>query len=256
MIIVPDSSRARRAEAGERIIPARLNIVNKSGEEAFEISVRRELFADVDLSVLEVLPRDRHLVLLSKHIDADGAVLSKDHFLCGHDERHLFVASVDSVSTVAAAKASLKPAEIRDREFGLDTRKRNRRKTKLFVRQGEWFFVSADINPDPNLVLRYEPLIRNFRSKPHIAQFAYRFGGENVRVCTQYPEGLTMPEYETLIADNPRARHFNWRNMRRNPRVYVKGSIRHADHATVVLDTWHRVLLNAERLTEAVTFLD
>ena len=38
--------------------------------------------------------------------------------------------------------------------------------------------------------------------------------------------------------------------MRRNPRVYARGRIRHPDHATVTLDGWHEVFSNTEHLSE------
>jgi hypothetical protein len=47
--------------------------------------------------------------------------------------------------------------------------------------------------------------------------------------------------------------------MRRNPRVYVRGRVRHPDHKTVVLDGWHEVFSNTENLSDAmrdVVFLD
>jgi hypothetical protein len=46
---------------------------------------------------------------------------------------------------------------------------------------------------------------------------------------------------------------------RRNPGVYVKGRIRHADHATITLHGWHQVLMNTEGQSRAmrnVAFLD
>ncbi len=236
--------------------PARLNVITKKGKELFEIAIRKDVADRLDLSVLEVLPKDRHLVLLSKQLNDKGDVVTKNHFLCGHDERHLFVASVESVTTVAAAKTSLKPEEILHNETGLNARKRNRRKTKAFKRQGEWFFIPSDINPAPNRILREEPLIRDRLSKPHTAQFAYRIGGESVVVCSQYPDGLTQREYEELLARMPKVKQYGWRHMRRNPSVYVRGRIKHADHATIVLDSWHRVLINTERRSASVSFLD
>lgn len=247
--------RAFRNEANQSA-PVRLNIVTVDGEEAFEISVRSDLESSLDLNVLEVRAKDRHLVLLARQVDADGRALVKDHFLCGHDERHLFVAAVSPVSTVAAAKASLKPNAVRDQETGLNTKKRNRRRNKVFVRQGEWFFIPVEITPDVKFIRRSEPLVRGRGSKPHTAQYAYREGGQTVRVCREYPNGLTMDEYKSLIETSPRAQYFNWRDMQRDANVYVKGRISHADHATVVLDTWHRVLMNSERRTETVAFLD
>lgn len=254
--IVYVDSNLRVRDASTRIPSTRLNIINENQEEIFEIAIRKDLSGNIDLSVLEVKPLDRHLVLLSRQVDEKGAVISKNHFLCGHDERHLFVASVDSVSTVAMAKASLKPWEIIHQETGLKTGKRNRRKTKIFKRQGEWFFIPSDLIPDPNFVIRGEPLSRGRGSKPHIAEFAYRYGGEVVKVCDQYPNGLTIAQYNALVRRTPRALHFKWQDRRRNAAVFVKGRIKHADHATVVLDSWHRVLMNTERRSDTVAFLD
>ncbi|HNB24201.1 MAG TPA: hypothetical protein PKZ32_17410 [Candidatus Melainabacteria bacterium] len=240
--------------------PASLDVLNDSRGEYFQIRIREDISSQLDISVLEIQPKDKHLVLLAKQVDNQGNVITKDHFLCGKDERHLFVASVGKVSTVAAAKESLKPKEILARETGLTTEKRNRRKTRVFRRQGEWFFIPEEIVPDPSLIRKDEPLARNTSSKAHIAEYAYRVGGQPVKVCREYPSGLTHSEYMTLITDNPNAKFLNWRDMKRNASVYVKGKIRHADHATVTLETWHRVLMNTETFspTAAVTveFLD
>ena len=47
--------------------------------------------------------------------------------------------------------------------------------------------------------------------------------------------------------------------MRRNAGVHVKGRIRHADHKTITLHGWRRVLMNTEGQSKAmrnVAFLD
>jgi len=47
--------------------------------------------------------------------------------------------------------------------------------------------------------------------------------------------------------------------MQRNAGVYVRGRIRHPDHATIRLHGWHRVLMNTESQAKAmrsVAFLD
>ncbi|MCC7527773.1 MAG: hypothetical protein IT342_04585 [Candidatus Melainabacteria bacterium] len=79
-------------------------------------------------------------------------------------------------------------------------------------------------------------------------------------VCREYPNGLTQEEYKTLIEDNPNAKFLQWSNMKRNASVYVKGRIRDADHATLNLDTWHRVQMNTETFSKSVAvtvaFLD
>ena len=238
--------------------PVRLDVITKGKEEFFEIAVNEGSDNSLDLSVLEVRTEDRHLVLLARLLDKEGSLISKDHFLCGHDERHLFVAAVKGVSTVSAAKASLKPVAIRNKETGQNNEKRNRRKTSIFRRQGEWFFIpEPGLKTDAKFIREKEPLVRpGGGSKAHIAQFAYRIGGESVMVCFKYPQGLTYGQYTKLINNNPRAKNYSWREMRRNPEVFVKGKIRHPDHATIVLDTWHRVLMNTEHRTQAVAFLD
>jgi hypothetical protein len=63
----------------------------------------------------------------------------KDKFLCGHDERHWFVAGVPdgaSASTVVTAKEALKPDLVRHLERGKKGKRKNRlrRKTDTFIR--------------------------------------------------------------------------------------------------------------------------
>ena len=84
-------------------------------------------------------------------------------------------------------------------------------------------------------------------------------GGEQVHVCTRHPNGVTEKEYREILGRNPKAKGWGWRAMRRNPGVYVRGSVRHADHKTIVLHGWHRVLMNTEGQSSAmrnVAFLD
>jgi hypothetical protein len=108
------------------------------------------------VEVVDVAPRDRHLLLLVRQ----GAEKSK--FLCGHDERHWFVAAVPEVggvSGVATAKAALQPASVRR----VVARKRPndafRRRNSAYVRQGEWFFV-----PEPTFRVPESPFFGMSRS--------------------------------------------------------------------------------------------
>jgi hypothetical protein len=57
----------------------------------------------------------------------------------------------------------------------------------------------------------------------------------------------------------PVARMRPRREMVRDPELYAKGSVRHPDHNTIVLPSWHRVLTNTEQRARAmrhVAFLD
>ncbi|WP_165251500.1 hypothetical protein [Paludisphaera soli] len=233
-----------------------LDIREDRDGEYFEATVRSEV--DPEVAVLDVQPADRHLLLLVR----DGG--EKQKFLCGHDERHWFVAAIPEaapVGTVRQAKEALKPDEVRIAQGrrGLRAEARNRRKNAAYRRQGEWFFLPApELRVDESLVLRNEPLRRG-AGKPHWMEHCYRTGGETVHVCRRHPNGLTASEYRRVLAGNPKASKWGWQVMRRNPGVYVRGSVRHADHKTIVLHGWHRVLMNTETQAKAmrnVAFLD
>jgi len=187
----------------------------------------------------------------------------KDKLLCGHDERHWFVAGVpEYASTVVTAKEALKPDAVRAREQGTKGkwRKRLRRKTDVFIRQGEWFFIPApDVQVNKSLILTHEPIQRGRGSKPHRCEELYRDGGTSVFVCRKHPNGLTVDEHRKLLKARPEAAKRGWRAMRRDPMVLVRGKIAHPDHATIRLDVWHRVEMNTENRSRAmasVAFLD
>jgi hypothetical protein len=216
--------------------------------------ISRALESTTELVVLDVQPRDRHLLLLSR----SGG--DKHRFLLGHDERHWFVAGIPEstpVSRMRDAKQALKPDLVQSSERGVRTKYRDRRSNAARVRQGEWFFVPVpQVRVELLFVLRNEPIARGGR-KPHVCEELYRFGGETVYVSPGAPNGLTDEQYRAL-SEGERSR-WNWRVMRSNPKVYVRGRVRHPDHKTVVLDGWHEVLSNTENLSHAmrnVAFLD
>jgi len=229
-----------------------LDVRNDNRGEFFLISWNREVVEE--LIVLDVQARDRHLLLLSRKRG------EKHRFLLGHDERHWFVAGIPEatpVSRVRDAKLALKPEAVVASESLVRSRDRDRRRNAARIRQGEWFFVPVANLPMDTLLLRNEPLVRSRGGKPHMCEQLCRFGGETVYVSPGTPNGLTDSEYRAL-SDGERNR-WTWRVMRRNPKVYVRGRVRHPDHETVVLDRWHEVFSNTEHLSNAmrdVVFLD
>ena len=193
--------------------------------------------------------RDRRARMPRQREQAAQPAVSR--FLCGHDERHWFVAGIgDPVTTVRDAKLSLAPAAIRDamaRE-----RHRDRRRNGVFTRQGEWFFVPA---PLPQVagwmpIHRNEPITRG-RGKAHWCEELVRHGGVTVRLYQG--REISEAEFVTRIAKNPK---LAFRTMTRDAVVYVRGRVRHDDHATIQLRGWHRVYLNSEFTTGRVTFYD
>ena len=221
------------------IIPVRINVERLRGVETFTLTVTDE----ADLRVLNTRPDDRHLLLWGN--DA--------RFLCGHDERHWFVAGIrDRVSTVRDAKASLMPVELRP--VAERTKHGDRRRNAAYIRQGEWFFAPASnarLATAPILI--NEPLMRP-RGKPHMCDEVIRFGGEVVHLIGQ--EEVADRVYRArVLADAEYAKRPR-RTVTKNPEVYVRGRVRHDDHATIVLKGWHRVHMNNEFTTGAVTFYD
>jgi hypothetical protein len=234
-----------------------LNVLSDRNGEYFEIATRPGV--EPEVAVLDVQPADRHLLLFVR----EGEEKSK--FLCGHDERHWFVAGIPEmapVGTVSQAKEALKPAELLaiQNRVGLKAKARSRRKNAVYVRQGEWFFLPLPkMAVDERLVRSNEPLSRGNGGKPHWAEFCYRTGGEEVYVCSRHLRGVTVAQYKSILARKPLAKGWGWVTMRRNAGVYVKGRIRHADHKTIVLYEWHQVVLNTEGMSRAmrsVAFLD
>jgi hypothetical protein len=234
-----------------------LDVKQDAKGEFFDISALPNASAEVQ--VLDVQPSDRHLLVLVRENS------QKHKFLCGHDERHWFVAAIPEsapVGTVRQAKEALKPIEVRrvQARHRLDANAGNRRKNAAYMRQGEWFFLPVpNLTVDKDEVLTHEPISRGNGSKPHWAEFCYRAGGETVYVSARYPTGVTETKYKQIIARKPSAKNWVWQTMVRNAGVYVQGRISHADHKTIMLHGWHQVLMNTENQSQAmrnVAFLD
>ena len=239
-------------------IGARVSITRSPA--GFSLDVRRDRAgstfalsvgsADIPISVLDVQARQRHLVLQQ----------GSHTFLCGHDERDWFAAAVpntEGVTSVRGAMEALKPPAVRlaQTQKRVKRQRRNRRRNAAFIRQGEWFFLPApELKVNPLSILRNEPLSRG-QGKPHMAAQLVRAGGETIYLCREYPRGLTEAAYRRLIAKRPAKAQLAWRIQRRNPRVYVRGSVRHPDHKTIRLDVWHRVLPNTEHQSASMSHL-
>lgn len=209
----------------------------------------------LDFSILQSRKDERHLLLFADGRRAGGA---KERLLCGHDERHWFVAAVgEPVSTIMAARKALLPRDLR--HAGLNKTTLKSRYNEVFKRQGEWFFVPVtdaalldQISRSP--VHRDEPIQRGRNNKPHKCDLLVRFGGTAVVLY----KGAEYSQREW--ADKQREPGFKLtgrvENRVKDMAVYVRGGIRHKDHATIVLDGWHQVLLNGEIVSSNVTFYD
>jgi hypothetical protein len=170
-----------------RVLEGAISLDVREDREGEFFEVAHAPGGDLEVAVLDARPADRHLLLLVRQ----GS--EKQKFLCGHDERHWFVAAVPEsapVGTVRQAKEALKPAEVLTAQAreGLRASARNRRKNAAYRRQGEWFFLPIPgLHVNESQVLRNEPLVRTGGGKPHMMEFCYRTGGELVYVCSRRP---------------------------------------------------------------------
>ena len=229
----------------------RIDVRSDRRGEFFEITFGRGNLTEVE--VVDVDSRGRHLLLLVRNGER------KSKFLCGHDERHWFVAAVPEsargVTGVATAKAALQPIAVRELVARARPKDPLRRRNAVFVRQGEWFFVpAAGLWVVDAFVLRNEPLMRGL-GRAHVMQFAYRVGGQVVYVSGD----RVISEARFRALPEKQRRSGRWQRLVRDPLVFAKGTVRHPDHATVHLPDWHRVLMNTEQDAEAmrhVAFID
>jgi len=150
---------------------------------------------------------------------------SKRHFLCGLDERQLFVAQLPQrITTVREAHQTLKTTEVTLAEGKTSGRT---------IRQGEWFFVNctesqiqsikAMLKSKQAVVLKKEPIEeRGGSAHEHVADELVRISGERLS------HGFEV---------------------RSRQEIYVRGAIHHPDHQTVSFKTWRRVIRNNEGAT-------
>jgi len=181
-----------------------IDVLRLPGREVFLL--QQPWFGAITAEAIDVRPYHRHLVL---DVYSDWAAVS-GRFLCGHDEHHWFVASLPfgrATRSVRGAMEALKPPLVlREQKRKGVKHRRHRRRTQVYVRQGEWFFL-----PRPRMHVDFEHVQRN----GHLA----RRGGKPHQV-----------EWLYSIDD-----------MR-----FARGQVSHWDHSPLHLDVWHRVVQNNE----------
>lgn len=261
-----------KIDTSDKVDRIRVNVEEKDNVAEFSIT----LADDMELIVVDHRPDDRHLLLMAKSSDPYGQKMydEKIKFLCGHDERHWFSSQVPrGTKDVADAKEKLMPTVVRRIAKRKGVKDVTKRKTEAYVRQGEWFFIPSELTLVKDAVIvRNEPLsVSNTRSKPHMAEECYRSGGVSVFVPqiplhvsrSMDPEerkrlgaGLRYKEKAAFIKQFKEAKNWTWRVSRVNAMVYVRGNVRHPDHATINLKGWHRVYLNEEVRGRFNVFLD
>lgn len=229
----------------------RINIIGKrGGSRKFNIVTNK---LD-NIEVLDTVPQDRHLLLAFKGSSHNQKSVVLERFLCGHDERDWFTASVKgrgALNTVKSAKEALKPEVVLEsqRKHGVRSRKLLNRHTKGSHRQGEWFFIPVSDIPSNPMVFRNEPFSRP-RGTAHRAEEAIRVGGEQ-----RWTDGLNVImdlQYKRLKNED----RIKYSRRTVNAKLLVRGRITHPDHKTLVLKSWHEVVGNSEMSSTRNWFID
>jgi len=204
-------ARTNRVEA-EGIDPERRQLVLMVHEpvRTFEeqLSKRR---VELDRTKVKVVREDRFFVWIEHRTDA-----RKRHFLCGRDERQLFICQLPrAVTTVRDAHTVLRAPEAM------------RSKGKV-ARQGEWFFVE----PTAKELDALESALRELRT---IIRRSWPIGrGGNPHLADEL---VVVPA--TIVGKKPVARA-----------VFARGRVRHVDHDTVYLPAWAEVVRNTEPVAD------
>ncbi|MEW5740644.1 MAG: hypothetical protein AB1938_17075 [Myxococcota bacterium] len=157
----------------------------------------------------------------------------KRHFLLGLDEAHLFIAQLPrGLSSVDRAREALKGREVARAERDAPFRT---------IRQGEWFLIALDAP-------RVAALDDVARLAPHLV--AHRRGIAQAALWNRAGRPHVADEVLVLRAEQLLARSVGEAVARSvalaRPGVYVRGKVKHPDHATVELKSWRLALPNAE----------
>jgi len=224
--------------------PLQFNVGTDRQGEFFTLSVNEES-EDADVRIVAVDPVLMQALILIVTKDESGKP-QKEKLLLGHDERHWFVAGVpEKARNIKDAFRLLKPeaARVSQERARVGSKTLDRRKNKGFIRQGEWFFVPVQFEPDKKThIYKNEPLQRAPGSTPHVVEKLVRFGGQQVYILNG---GIyTQEQKDAYVAANGGRQHFQARTQ--NATVFVTGKVSHKDHKTVYLPGWHEVHLSRE----------
>jgi hypothetical protein len=197
---------------------------------------------NIDLVPLDTRPDEEAVLIMVKDNDAAHGKQNIAKMLLGHDERQLYVAAVPrNVKTVAEAKDRLKPGLViaAERAAGVKTSKKNKHRNEARIRQGDFFFVPTTDEIDERMIKKNQPLRRG-GGNAHMLAEVVEVGGQ--AGYERFGQFISVRQYELLPAD----KRLQYRQTRRNPTLYARGKVRHAEHKTIYLKGWHQVVPNTE----------
>jgi hypothetical protein len=252
----------------------RMNVSVDRGGEHFTLTIHPDVDdSEIQLQVLDYDPKLKQMLLfvrsprmvsertpISSRVSSVRQVRSSnkndmttERLLVGRDEMHWFVAGVTVSNNIREAFRLLRPqaVTVSAEKSGVKTKEWRKRKTKGFVRQGEWFFVPIHFQENKDTIIhKNEPITRPTGGKPHYVEEVVRKGGETV-----YMSGdilITEKEYKQL----PNNERYKYAQRTRGAIVLGRGKVKHPDHHTINLVGWHEVHLSTESGTNSNAFID
>jgi hypothetical protein len=253
----PRDTQVRARGRSRRVInrmttPASYTVNVRNGKFVFDLGG-----SNAKLVVQDSDAKDRH-VLVNVQTETvnekgGGTTIKNEKWLCGHDERDWFVAAVGTTAVnIWEAKQDLKPAVVKAKEVAVKPKNRQKRKNDAFLRQGEWFFVPVDqkLVPANPVIHNDEPMSRPGGGKPHIVEECFRLGGRQVMVKGAVV--LTQQEFNNL----PESQKYGYMSRTADATVFVRGYVKHPDHETIHLKEWHSIMMNEEKRSKNLVFLD
>lgn len=167
--------------------------------------------ARIDRTKVKVVGEDKLHVCIERRTNA-----RKRHFLCGRDERQLFICQLPRpVTTVRSAHEVLQAPAV-----ALSTGR--------VLRQGEWFFVEPVADELSALAIAVCSLRAVMHKSVPIGRGGHPHVAEELVVVPATRVG------KVVVGST----------------VFVRGRVRHADHDTVVLRSWAKVVRNAEPVAD------
>jgi hypothetical protein len=120
--------------------------------------------------------------------------------------------------------------------------------------QGGLVFLPRPDAPVDPVQVQFAATLEDAAGDQYACDRLFEYPGQQVHVCMSCPYGLTDEEFAQL--SRLERKRWDWHVVTRDACTFVKGVVRHAEHAPVWLDGWHEVMTRAPRGNQGFVYLD
>lgn len=242
----------------------RMNVATDRKGEHFTLTIHPDIEdSEITITLLDYDDKLSQMLLLIRFpelVRKRGSMTSvktkffdTQRLLVGKDEMHWFVAGVTQSTNIRQAFENLRPQAVRVaiKRNGVKSKDWRKRKTKGFIRQGEWFFVPVHFVEDEKTIIhKNEPIFRPGGGKPHYVEELIRFNGDVVYVRGN--DVISEDQYKNVKDSDKIFYH----QQMRVARALGRGKVKHSDHHTIELKGWHEIHISAEVGVSTNAFID